>query len=58
VDAAFHDRNHITSFACCVRNSRGQFIQAQTKSQRANMTVLEGEAIALLDVIHFADVNR
>ena len=22
VDAAFHDRNHITSFACCVRDSR------------------------------------
>jgi hypothetical protein len=44
VDAAFHDRNHITSFACCVRDSRGQFIRAQTKWQRANMTVLEGEA--------------
>ena len=28
VDAAFHDRNHITSFACCVRDSRGQFIRA------------------------------
>jgi hypothetical protein len=23
VDAAFHDRQHITSFACCVRDSRG-----------------------------------
>jgi len=57
VDAAFHDCNHITSFACSVRNSRGQFIQAQTKWQRANMTVLEGEAIALLDAIHFAVVN-
>lgn len=30
VDAAFHDRNHLTSFACCVRDSRGQFIRAQT----------------------------
>jgi hypothetical protein len=29
VDAAFHDRNHLTSFACCVRDSRGKFIQAQ-----------------------------
>jgi hypothetical protein len=31
VDAAFHERNHITTFACCVRDSRGQFIRAQTK---------------------------
>ena len=58
VDAAFHDRNHITSFACCVRDSRGQFIRAQTKWQRANMTILEGEAVALLNAIHFVDVNR
>jgi hypothetical protein len=58
VDAVFHDRQHITSFACCVRDSCGQFIQAQTKWQRANMTVLEGEAVALLDAIHFAVGNR
>ena len=58
VVAAFHVGNHFTSFACCVRDSRGQFIRAQTKWQRANMTVLEGEAVALLDAIHFADVNR
>jgi len=58
VGAAFHDRNHITSFACCVRDSRGQFIRAQTKWQWANMTVLEGEAIALLEALHFADANR
>ena len=58
VDAAFHDCNHLTSFVCCVRDSRGQFIHAQTKWQWENMTVLEGEAIALLDVIHFANVNR
>ena len=31
VDVAFHDRNHITSFACCVRDSHEQFIRAQTK---------------------------
>jgi len=35
-----------------------QFIRAQTKWRRANMTVLEGEAVALLDAIQFADVNR
>jgi hypothetical protein len=58
VDAVFHDRNHITSFACCVRDSHGQFIRAQTKWQRANMTVLEGEAVALLEALHFADANR
>ena len=57
VDAALHC-NHITSFACCVRDSRGQFIRAQTKWQWANMTVLEGEAIALLEALHFADANR
>jgi len=58
VDAAFHDRNHLTSFACCFRDSRGHFIRAQTKWQRTNMTVLEGKAVALLDAIHFADMNR
>jgi len=50
----FNETNNITKKIY----SRGQFIRAQTKWQRANMTVLEGEAIALLDVIHFADVNR
>jgi ribonuclease HI len=58
VDVAFHERNHITTFACCVRDSRGQFIRAQTKWQRANMTVLEGKAVALLEALHFADANR
>jgi len=58
VDAAFHDRNHLTSFACYVRDSRRQLIRAQTKWKRANMTILEGEAVALLNAIHFADVNR
>ena len=58
VDATFYDRQHITSFACCVRDSCGQFIRAQTKWQRANMIVLEGEAVALLDVIHFVVGNR
>jgi len=42
VDAVFHDHNHLTSFACCVRDSSGQFIRAQTKWQRANMTVFGG----------------
>ena len=58
MDVAFHDRNHITSFACCVRDSRGKFIRAQRKWQQANMTVLEGEAVALLEALHFADANR
>ena len=58
VDVAFHVSNHLTSFACCVRDSCGQFIRAHTKWQRSNMTVLEGEAVALLDAIHFADVYR
>jgi len=58
VDAAFHDRDHITSFACCVRNSHEQFIRAQTKWQWTNITVLEGEAVVLLEALHFADANR
>jgi len=58
VDVAFHDRNHVTSFSCCVRDSRGQFIRAQTKRQRTNITVLEGEAVALLKAFHFVDANR
>jgi len=58
VDAAFHDRNHLTSLVCCVRDSRGQFIRAQTKWQQTNLTILEGETVTILDAIHFADVNR
>jgi hypothetical protein len=49
VDVVFHDRNHITSFVCCVRDSPGQFIRGQKKWQQANMTVFVGEAVALLD---------
>lgn len=58
MDAVFHDLNHITSFACCVRDFCGQFIRAQTKLQRANLTVLKGDAVSLHDVIHIADVKR
>ena len=57
VDAAFHDRNHITSFGCCVRDSRRQFIRAQMKWQQANMTVLEGEAVTVFEALHFANAN-
>ncbi|KEH44487.1 hypothetical protein MTR_1g115420 [Medicago truncatula] len=41
-----------------IEYSCGQFIQAQTKWQRANMIILEGDAVALLEVLHFADANR
>jgi len=57
VDAVFHDCNHITSFACYVRDSSGQFIRAQTKWQRTNMTILEEEAVALLEALHLVDAN-
>ncbi|XP_024636624.1 uncharacterized protein [Medicago truncatula] len=57
VDVALHDLNHITSFACCVRDSHEQFVRAQTKWKRANMTVLEGEAVALLEALHFVVAN-
>ena len=57
-DVVLHDCHHLIFFACCVRDSRGQYIRAQTKWQRANMTVLEGDALALLDAIHFVDVSR
>jgi len=45
-------------FACCVRDSREQFSQPQTKWQRVNMTVFEGEAVALLKALHYVDTNR
>ncbi|AES78926.1 hypothetical protein MTR_7g051110 [Medicago truncatula] len=58
VDVAFHDCNHITFVACGVIDSHGKFIRAQTKSQRGNMTVLEGEEVALLKALHFTNANR
>jgi len=51
VDVVFQASARVTSFGCCFLNSSGQFIRAQTKWQRANMTVLEEHAMALLDAI-------
>lgn len=35
-------------------NSSGQFIRAQTKWQRSNMSVLKGDTMSLLDAIRLA----
>ncbi|PNX82892.1 eukaryotic translation initiation factor 3 subunit c [Trifolium pratense] len=38
----------------CVRNDQGQFIQAESSWNRANLTIIEGEAMTLLEAIRAA----
>jgi ribonuclease HI len=56
VDAAFfQDRG--TSLACCARNNNGAFICAQSRRFNTLLTVLEGEALALLEAVNLAVRN-
>jgi hypothetical protein len=42
------------STSCCFRNSRGEFVVAQTQWRVIKMSVMEGEATALNDTIIMA----
>jgi len=57
VDVAVHSAIAAISFGCCIRDSDGHFMKAQTMWQQSQMTVLEGEAMALLEAIRFAEHN-
>jgi ribonuclease HI len=54
VDAAFFRDQGMTSVACCVRDETGSFICAKTRTFNTVLTVLEGEALALLEAIRLA----
>ncbi|GAU33603.1 hypothetical protein TSUD_359830 [Trifolium subterraneum] len=54
VDAGFFEHQGITTTACCVRNSSGDFQCAQTRRYNFNMSILEGESMALLDAVKLA----
>jgi ribonuclease HI len=54
VDAAFFRDQGMTSVACCVRDETGSFICAKTRTFNTVVTVLEGEALALLEAIRLA----
>jgi hypothetical protein len=54
MDAAFFRDQRQTSVACCVRRDNGSFLCAQTRNISFVPTVLEGEALALLDASRLA----
>ncbi|XP_045831371.1 uncharacterized protein LOC123922718 [Trifolium pratense] len=54
VDAGFFEHQGATTTACCVRNSNGEFQGAQTRKYTSNMSILEGEDMALLDAVKLA----
>jgi hypothetical protein len=54
VDAAFFRDQRKTSVACCVRQDNGSFLCAQTRNLSYVPTVLEGEALALLEAARLA----
>ncbi|PNX73763.1 hypothetical protein L195_g029674 [Trifolium pratense] len=47
VDARLFEHQGTTITACCVRNSNGEFQGAQTRKYTSNMSILEGEGMAL-----------
>jgi hypothetical protein len=57
VDAGFFKHQGITTTACCTRNSDGEFLCAQTKQYSSNMSILEGEGMALLDAVKLATLK-
>jgi ribonuclease HI len=51
VDAAFHNGGKITSGGWCVRDDSGQFIRAGTHWLRGELSIIEAEALALLEAM-------
>ncbi|MCH81027.1 cytochrome P450, partial [Trifolium medium] len=51
VDAGFHKELNKTSSGWCIRDHLGRFILAETTWMDGNCSILEGEAIALLEAL-------
>jgi ribonuclease HI len=51
VDAAFHNNLGKTSAGWCVRDYTGRFILAGTSWMLGNVSVIEGDAVALLTAV-------
>ncbi|CAJ2659660.1 unnamed protein product [Trifolium pratense] len=51
VDAGFHNDGRITSGGWCLRNERGQFIRAGSYWKNGAHSILEAEALALLEAM-------
>ncbi|CAJ2667453.1 unnamed protein product [Trifolium pratense] len=59
VDAGFHNDGRITSGGWCLRNERGQFIRAGSYWKNGAHSILEAEALALLEAMKAAcTMNR
>ncbi|PNX79699.1 hypothetical protein L195_g035686, partial [Trifolium pratense] len=54
VDAGFFEHQGITTTTCCVRKSNGEFHAAQTGKYNSSVSILEGEGMAMLDVVELA----
>jgi hypothetical protein len=51
VDAAFSNREGRTTISSSVRDSGGRFLFGQTKNYNSQMSIMEGEGLALLEAI-------
>jgi ribonuclease HI len=51
VDAAFSNREGRTAISASVRDSGGRFLFGQTKNYNSQMSIMEGEGLALLEAI-------
>lgn len=58
MDVAFHEANSRVPLGCCVCDSNGRFITTQTRWKRMKVSILEREAMTLLEVINFVSINR
>jgi hypothetical protein len=53
VDAGFHKELNKTSFDWCLRDYKGRFVMAASYWLDGNCSIVEGESIALLEVLNF-----
>jgi ribonuclease HI len=51
VDASFYDANGATGWGWCLRDSRGQFQLAGTNIVHSPYSVVEGEALAIIEAM-------
>jgi hypothetical protein len=58
IDAGFHKEQNKTSTSWCLRDHTGRFVMAETTRLDENYTVVEGEAIALIEAMKAMEQRR
>jgi ribonuclease HI len=58
LDAGFHKESNKTSAGWCLRDHMGRFVMAETTWLNGNYSVIEGEAIAMLEALKAMEQRR